>query len=75
MAFRVALVLADRLCGGGTVTRVSVTEGIVSVQAQGALARLVPGAIRLFADLARQYPDGPRPNHGSFVTPSTPAAG
>ncbi|HVZ72274.1 MAG TPA: FecR domain-containing protein [Polyangia bacterium] len=42
-AFRVAVVAADPRCGGGTTTRVSVTEGVVSVRAGGALARVPAG--------------------------------
>lgn len=34
-AFRVAVVPADPACGGGTITRVAVTEGVVSVRRAG----------------------------------------
>ncbi|HET6151266.1 MAG TPA: FecR domain-containing protein [Polyangia bacterium] len=42
-AFRVAVVPADPSCGGGTITRVSVTEGVVSVRRGGAEVQVTPG--------------------------------
>jgi hypothetical protein len=42
-AFRVAVVPADPSCGGGTITRVSVTEGVVSVRRGGVEVRVTPG--------------------------------
>jgi ferric-dicitrate binding protein FerR (iron transport regulator) len=44
-AFRVAVVPADPACGGGTITRVSVTEGVVSVRRAGVEARVTPGHV------------------------------
>jgi hypothetical protein len=44
-AFRVAVVPADPACGGGTITRVSVTEGIVSVRRDGVEVRVTPGHV------------------------------
>lgn len=41
-AFRVAVVAADPRCGNGTTTRVSVSEGIVSVRAGGRESRVHP---------------------------------
>jgi hypothetical protein len=41
-AFRVAVVAADPRCGDGTTTRVSVSEGVVSVRAGGREARVYP---------------------------------
>jgi FecR protein len=41
-AFRVAVVAADPTCGEGTTTRVSVSEGVVSVRAGGRQARIYP---------------------------------
>jgi hypothetical protein len=48
-AFRVAVVEADPRCGAGTRTRVSVSEGIVTVRAGGAESRVTPG---------REWPTG-----------------
>jgi hypothetical protein len=42
-AFRVGVVPADPSCGAGTTTRVSVTEGVVSVRRGGLEARITPG--------------------------------
>jgi len=42
-AFRVAVVPADPACGGGTITRVSVTEGVVSVRRGDGEVRVTPG--------------------------------
>ncbi|HEX7487576.1 MAG TPA: FecR domain-containing protein [Anaeromyxobacteraceae bacterium] len=44
-AFRVAVVPADPSCGGGTITRVSVTEGVVSVRRDGVEVRVTPGHV------------------------------
>ncbi len=44
-AFRVAVVPADPACGGGTITRVSVTEGVVSVRRGDAEVRIMPGQV------------------------------
>jgi hypothetical protein len=44
-AFRVAVVPVDPACGGGTITRVSVTEGVVSVRRDGAEVRVTPGHV------------------------------
>jgi hypothetical protein len=44
-AFRVAVVPADPSCGGGTITRVSVTEGVVSVRRGGVNVRITPGHV------------------------------
>jgi FecR protein len=44
-AFRVAVVPADPACGGGTITRVSVTEGVVSVRRAGVEVRVTPGQV------------------------------
>jgi hypothetical protein len=55
-AFRVAVVDADSGCGGGTTTRVSVSEGIVTVRAGGIEAHVTPN---------HEWPDGcdaPRPS-------------
>jgi ferric-dicitrate binding protein FerR (iron transport regulator) len=41
--FRVAVAPPDPGCSGGPVTRVSVTEGVVSVRWHGAEARVLPG--------------------------------
>ena len=42
-AFRVAVVPVNPSCGSGTITRVSVTEGVVSVRRDGAEVRVTPG--------------------------------
>ncbi|MDP9151771.1 MAG: hypothetical protein M3O36_17750, partial [Myxococcota bacterium] len=42
--FRVSIVPADASCGGGTVTRVLVTEGIVAVRYAGLETALTAGA-------------------------------
>jgi ferric-dicitrate binding protein FerR (iron transport regulator) len=44
-AFRVALVPPDPECGAGTTTRVSVTEGVVTVRRGGVEARVLPGGV------------------------------
>ncbi len=44
-AFRVAVVPVDPACGGGTITRVSVTEGVVSVRRDGVEVRVTPGHV------------------------------
>jgi hypothetical protein len=44
-AFRVAVVPVDPACGGGTITRVSVTEGVVSVRRDGTEVRVTPGHV------------------------------
>jgi hypothetical protein len=44
-AFRVAVVPADPACGGGTITRVAVTEGVVSVRRAGVEVRITPGHV------------------------------
>jgi hypothetical protein len=44
-AFRVAVVPADPSCGAGTITRVSVTEGVVSVRRDGVEVRVTPGHV------------------------------
>jgi hypothetical protein len=44
-AFRVAVVPADPSCGSGTITRVSVTEGVVSVRRGGVDVRVTPGHV------------------------------
>ena len=44
-AFRVAVVPADPSCGAGTITRVSVTEGVVSVRREGVEVRVTPGHV------------------------------
>ena len=44
-AFRVAVVPVDPACGGGTITRVSVTEGVVSVRRDGNEVRVTPGHV------------------------------
>jgi hypothetical protein len=41
--FTVSLVPADSACGGGTVTRVAVEEGVVVVRAKGSEARVAKG--------------------------------
>ena len=42
-AFRVGIVAADPSCGDGTTTRVSVSEGVVSVRTGGHETRVTPG--------------------------------
>jgi hypothetical protein len=42
-AFRVAIVAPDLACGQGTTTRVSVSEGVVSVRSSDHEARVYPG--------------------------------
>jgi hypothetical protein len=44
-AFRVAVVPADPSCGAGTITRVSVTEGVVSVRRDGVEVHVTPGHV------------------------------
>jgi hypothetical protein len=44
-AFRVAVVPVDPACGGGTITRVAVTEGVVSVRRDGVEVRVTPGHV------------------------------
>ena len=44
-AFRVAVVPADPACGGGTITRVAVTEGVVSVRRGDTEVRVTPGHV------------------------------
>jgi hypothetical protein len=44
-AFRVAVVPADPACGGGTITRVAVTEGVVTVRRDGVEVRVTPGQV------------------------------
>jgi len=44
-AFRVAVVPVDPACGGGTITRVAVTEGVVSVRRDGNEVRVTPGHV------------------------------
>jgi FecR protein len=44
-AFRVAVVPADPVCGGGTITRVAVTEGVVTVRHDGTEVRVMPGQV------------------------------
>jgi hypothetical protein len=44
-AFRVAVVPADPACGGGTVTRVSVSEGVVTVRRDGVETPVRPGNV------------------------------
>src|SRR6266700_2046877 len=44
-AFRVAVVPADPACGSGTITRVSVTEGVVSVRRGDVEVRVTPGQV------------------------------
>jgi hypothetical protein len=41
--FRVAVVAAEPSCGDGSTTRVSVSEGVVTVRAGGQEARVLPG--------------------------------
>lgn len=44
-AFRVAIVPSDPACGDGTTTRVSVSEGIVSVRSEGVESSVTPGGV------------------------------
>jgi hypothetical protein len=44
-AFRVAVVPGDPACGDGTTTRLTVTEGVVSVRSGGVETRVVPGGV------------------------------
>jgi hypothetical protein len=63
-AFRVAVVPVDPACGGGTITRVSVTEGVVSVRRDGTEVRVTPGHV---------WPE--KCSEAQAVAPAEPAAG
>jgi hypothetical protein len=83
-AFRVAVVPVDPACGGGTITRVSVTEGVVSVRRDGAEVRVTPGHVWpekcLEAQAAAPAASAPAPSarvrvrtHGKSMHVSAPA--
>lgn len=57
--FRVSVVPADASCGGGTITRVSVTEGVVAVRYAG-LETAVGAGAQWPADCARAATFSPR---------------
>lgn len=70
--FRVSIARPDPACGGGTPTRVSVTEGVVTVRHEGVESRVAAG---------EQWPAGCSDSAGSgalqkwTVSPSTKGAG
>jgi ferric-dicitrate binding protein FerR (iron transport regulator) len=81
-AFRVAVVPADPGCGGGTITRVSVSEGVVTVRRDGVEARVLPGQVwpeRCVAALRPQAAaaasGAQEPASASTGTPSGPHRG
>lgn len=64
--FRVSIVPADTSCGGGTVTRVAVFEGVVVVRHAGTEARLAageqwPGSCAVASESAASAPAAPPP--------------
>ncbi|MGH7438827.1 MAG: FecR domain-containing protein [Polyangiaceae bacterium] len=62
--FRVSVVPPDPACGGGTVTRVAVSEGVVEVRHAEKQARLLP---------QDQWPNGCRPPADPAEKDSSPA--
>ena len=69
--FRVSVVPPDPACGGGTVTRVAVSEGVVEVRHAGQQARLLAGD--LWPNGCRQ-PAGLAKKDSSQARASTPRA-
>jgi len=75
-SFRVAIAESDPACEGGTVTRVSVKEGVVAVRHDGQEARVAAGKSWPSACVARAVPTVPRSPRGVAATgqakPSSP---